>query len=60
MPIWLRKFTFNKIKEFYEQENERHTKATRQSPSGRSNKSQTSEFIDFANPDKSAFKKLTP
>jgi hypothetical protein len=27
MPIWLRKFTFNKIKEFYEQEAESHKKA---------------------------------
>lgn len=27
MPIWLRKFTFNKIREFYEQEAEAHKKA---------------------------------
>jgi len=27
MPIWLRKFTFNKIKEFYEQEAESYKKS---------------------------------
>lgn len=27
MPIWLRKFTFNKIREFYEQENESYKKS---------------------------------
>lgn len=26
MPIWLRKFTFNEIKEFYEEENKKYQK----------------------------------
>ena len=28
MPIWLRKFTFQKINEFYEKEAEAHAKAS--------------------------------
>jgi len=28
MPIWLRKFTFNNIDEFYRKEQEEYTKAT--------------------------------
>ena len=27
MPIWLRKFTFNKLKEHYDKEKEEHDKA---------------------------------
>lgn len=34
MPIWLRRFTFNSIKDFYEKEKEEYDKATnkQQSP----------------------------
>ena len=31
MPIWLRKFTYNNIKEFYEKEKEEYDKATNKS-----------------------------
>lgn len=30
MPIWLRKFTFNKIKEFYDKQNEEVNKQNQQ------------------------------
>ena len=41
MPIWLRKFTFNKIKEFYEKEAEANQKA-----------SKGSNTLDLASPNK--------
>lgn len=31
MPIWLRKFTFNKLKEFYEEESKQLSKANKSS-----------------------------
>jgi hypothetical protein len=39
MPIWLRKFTFNKLKEWYNKKSEIENKSSNQ--------------IDLANPDKS-------
>lgn len=30
MPIWLRRFTFNKMKEFYDNQNEENQKASQQ------------------------------
>lgn len=42
MPIWLRNFTFNKIKSWYDDESEANSKS----------KEKTSNNIDFANPDK--------
>jgi hypothetical protein len=56
MPLWLRKFTFNRIKNFYQEEKEAYDKASSKS----SGKNQSTEKFDFANPDKEAFKKLTP
>jgi len=44
MPIWLRKFTFKKIKDWYDQEREARNKK-----SSTSNNTQ----IDLANPDRS-------
>tara|TARA_R110000823_G_scaffold262496_1_gene383127 strand:- start:1355 stop:1540 length:186 start_codon:yes stop_codon:yes gene_type:complete len=42
MPIWLRKFTFNKIKQWFDAENESKSKSTRKP-----------NEIDLSNPDKS-------
>jgi len=46
MPIWLRKFTFKKIKQWYDAETEARTKSAR-----------GTNDIDIANPDRS---KLPP
>ena len=54
MPLWLRKFTFSKIKDFYEQENQAAQKANQSAKVG---KNKTSDFIDFAKPDKSKLPK---
>jgi hypothetical protein len=37
MPIWLRKFTFTKIKEFYEKEKEEHDKIQQKQNNNKSN-----------------------
>ena len=42
MPIWLRKFTFNKIKQWFDAESEARAKSTK-----------GANEIDIANPDKS-------
>jgi len=42
MPIWLRKFTFNKIKQWFDAENEKRAKSTK-----------GANDIDIANPNKS-------
>jgi hypothetical protein len=42
MPIWLRKFTFNKIKQWFDAESEARTKSTK-----------GANEIDLSNPDKS-------
>ena len=51
MPIWLRKFTFNKIKQWFDAETESKSKSTRKS-----------NEIDLSNPDKSKIppKQVTP
>ena len=58
MPRWLRQFTFNKIKEFYDKEAEAHEKA---SSKGGAN---TSTLVDSSgNVNKQAFReasKVTP
>ena len=46
MPIWLRKFTFNKMKEHYEQRNEEVEKIKKQSQSR--NKIKRPNFISKA------------
>ena len=55
MPLWLRKFTFKKLQEYYDEENKAYKQASSQS----SGKNQSTQKFDFANPDKEAFKKLT-
>lgn len=47
MPIWLRKFTFHQIKEFYQKEAEAHNKATKKTANS------STDMIDLINPDKS-------
>lgn len=54
MPLWLRKFTFSKIRDYYQEEKDAVEKTNRTSKGG---KNQTSDFIDFANPDKSKLPK---
>jgi hypothetical protein len=54
MPLWLRKFTFSKIRDHYEQENQAAQKSNRTSKGG---KNQSSDFIDFAKPDRSKLPK---
>lgn len=36
MPLWLRKFTFNEIKKYYDEEKEAYEKANNQSGKGKS------------------------
>jgi len=50
MPLWLRKYTFSQIKEYYEAEAAANAKATR--TSGSRGKSKTSTSVDFNNPSK--------
>jgi len=56
MPLWLRKFTFSKIQEHYDKEQKAYDQANTKG----SGKNQSTQKFDFANPDKEAFKKLTP
>jgi len=52
MPIWLRRFTFKKIEEYYVKQNEEAEKQTGQN---------TTKLVDSkGNVDKEAFRKLTP
>ena len=55
MPRWLRQFTFNKINEFYQKENEEYEKASSK------NSSNKSTLVDSSgNVNKQAFREASP
>jgi len=53
MPIWLRKFTFKKIADYYTKQNEEYTKASKQGSS-------TTLMDSSGNVDKEAVKQFNP
>ena len=68
MPIWLRNFTFNKIREFYEQEAEANKKASSSSSNSTtlvdsSGKVNTPDFLQASkqyNPNQSTYITKSP
>jgi len=48
MPIWLRKFTFNKLREYYEKQNEENDKAIQEAKTKNSGKIKRPTFTTKA------------